>query len=28
LNVLKGNLEKQGIKWNDMPVAGGGGRRQ
>ena len=25
LNVLKGNLEKQGIKWNDMPVAGGGG---
>jgi glucose/mannose transport system substrate-binding protein len=25
LNVLKGNLEKQGITWNDMPVAGGGG---
>ena len=25
LNVLKGTLEKQGIKWNDMPVAGGGG---
>jgi len=25
LNVLKSNLEKQGIKWNDMPVAGGGG---
>jgi glucose/mannose transport system substrate-binding protein len=25
LTVLKGNLEKQGIKWNDMPVAGGGG---
>jgi glucose/mannose transport system substrate-binding protein len=25
LNVLKGNLDKQGIKWNDMPVAGGGG---
>jgi len=25
LNVLKGNLEKQGVKWNDMPVAGGGG---
>lgn len=25
LGVLKGNLEKQGIKWNDMPVAGGGG---
>src|SRR3954469_17925443 len=25
LNVLKGNLEKKGVKWNDMPVAGGGG---
>lgn len=25
LNVLKANLEKQGVKWNDMPVAGGGG---
>src|SRR6185295_7928841 len=25
LRVLKGNLEKQGVKWNDMPVAGGGG---
>ena len=25
LNVLKVNLEKQGVKWNDMPVAGGGG---
>jgi len=25
LNVLKGNLEKQGVTWNDMPVAGGGG---
>jgi glucose/mannose transport system substrate-binding protein len=25
LKVLKGNLEKQGVKWNDMPVAGGGG---
>lgn len=25
LSVLKKNLEKQGIKWNDMPVAGGGG---
>jgi glucose/mannose transport system substrate-binding protein len=25
LNVLKGNLEKQGVRWNDMPVAGGGG---
>jgi glucose/mannose transport system substrate-binding protein len=27
LGVLKGNLEKQGIKWNDMPVAGGGGEQ-
>ncbi|SES86296.1 ABC transporter substrate-binding protein [Thorsellia anophelis] len=25
LNVLKTNLEKQGITWNDMPVAGGSG---
>ncbi|MCW5220908.1 ABC transporter substrate-binding protein [Verminephrobacter aporrectodeae] len=25
LSVLKDNLEKQGVKWNDMPVAGGGG---
>jgi glucose/mannose transport system substrate-binding protein len=25
LNTLKVNLEKQGVKWNDMPVAGGGG---
>jgi glucose/mannose transport system substrate-binding protein len=25
LNVLKGNLEAQGIGWEDMPVAGGGG---
>jgi glucose/mannose transport system substrate-binding protein len=25
LNVLKGNLETQGIGWEDMPVAGGGG---
>ncbi len=25
LGVLKANLEKQGVKWNDMPVAGGGG---
>ncbi len=25
LNVLKGRLDKQGVKWNDMPVAGGGG---
>jgi glucose/mannose transport system substrate-binding protein len=27
LNVLTGNLEKQGVKWNDMPVAGGGGEQ-
>ncbi|MEP2703900.1 MAG: ABC transporter substrate-binding protein [Roseibium sp.] len=25
LNVLKEDLEKQGISWKDMPVAGGGG---
>ena len=25
LNVLKQDLEGKGIKWNDMPVAGGGG---
>jgi glucose/mannose transport system substrate-binding protein len=25
LNVLKQNLEKQGVAWQDMPVAGGGG---
>lgn len=25
LGVLKKDLEKQGITWNDMPVAGGGG---
>lgn len=25
LGLLKSNLEKQGIRWNDMPVAGGGG---
>jgi len=25
LNVLKGDLEAQGIGWQDMPVAGGGG---
>ncbi len=25
LNVLKGDLESQGIGWQDMPVAGGGG---
>src|SRR6218665_1831479 len=25
LNVLKGHLEKPGVKRNDMPVAGGGG---
>jgi glucose/mannose transport system substrate-binding protein len=27
LNVLKKNLEAQGVKWNDMPVAGGGGEQ-
>jgi glucose/mannose transport system substrate-binding protein len=27
LNVLKSSLDKQGIKWNDMPVAGGGGEQ-
>jgi len=27
LGVLKGNLEKQNVKWNDMPVAGGGGEQ-
>ena len=27
LGVLKSNLEKQGVKWNDMPVAGGGGEQ-
>lgn len=27
LNVLKSNLDKQGIKWNDMPVSGGGGEQ-
>jgi glucose/mannose transport system substrate-binding protein len=25
LNVLKGNLQKQGIGWKDNPIAGGGG---
>ena len=25
LNVLKSKLDSQGVKWNDMPVAGGGG---
>jgi glucose/mannose transport system substrate-binding protein len=25
LNVLKGDLEAQGVGWQDMPVAGGGG---
>jgi glucose/mannose transport system substrate-binding protein len=25
LNVLKGNLEKQGVTWNDVPIAGGAG---
>ncbi|SHH20384.1 ABC transporter substrate-binding protein [Marivita hallyeonensis] len=27
LNVLKGDLESQGIAWTDMPVAGGGGEQ-
>lgn len=27
LNVLKQTLEKQGVTWNDMPVAGGGGEQ-
>lgn len=27
LNVLKGNLEKEGVTWQDMPVAGGGGEQ-
>ncbi|MEM8855362.1 MAG: ABC transporter substrate-binding protein [Pseudomonadota bacterium] len=27
LNVLKEDLEKQGIGWQDMPVAGGGGEQ-
>jgi len=27
LNVLKGDLETQGIGWQDMPVAGGGGEQ-
>jgi len=27
LGVLKSNLEKQNVKWNDMPVAGGGGEQ-
>jgi len=27
LGVLKSNLEKQGVQWNDMPVAGGGGEQ-
>jgi glucose/mannose transport system substrate-binding protein len=27
LNVLKNKLEQQGIKWNDMPVSGGGGEQ-
>lgn len=25
LNVLKGNLEKEGVAWNDVPIAGGAG---
>ena len=27
LNVLKKDLESQGVTWNDMPVAGGGGEQ-
>ncbi len=27
LNVLKGNLEKDGIGWKDSPIAGGGGEQ-
>ncbi len=27
LNVLKEDLEKKGVSWNDMPVAGGGGEQ-
>jgi glucose/mannose transport system substrate-binding protein len=27
LNVLKSDLEKKGVRWNDMPVAGGGGEQ-
>lgn len=27
LNVLKENLEKEGVTWQDMPVAGGGGEQ-
>ncbi|WP_119300117.1 ABC transporter substrate-binding protein [Dongia deserti] len=27
LNVLKEDLEKQGVNWQDMPVAGGGGEQ-
>jgi glucose/mannose transport system substrate-binding protein len=27
LNVLKGNLEKQGVTWKDSPIAGGGGEQ-
>src|SRR5215217_3931072 len=27
LNVLKQDLEKQGVEWRDMPVAGGGGEQ-
>ena len=27
LNVLKTDLERKGVKWNDMPVAGGGGEQ-
>ncbi len=27
LNVLKSDLEKKGVRWNDMPAAGGGGEQ-
>jgi glucose/mannose transport system substrate-binding protein len=27
LNVLKNKLDQEGIKWNDMPVSGGGGEQ-
>ena len=27
LNVLKKNLESEGVTWKDMPVAGGGGEQ-
>ena len=28
LDVLKKNLESQGVTWKDMPVAGGGGEQR